>query len=134
MSKFAFRKKVAFAFVSEYNTVMSVKVRPRRTLPRAERQLRSKLNQLLDCKGVIRGTLAERARTCGKEGCKCVTKGEKHVSLYLVVREEGSYRQVYVPRSLESVVRQWVENYKKAKDLLEEISRLHYEKLRSREI
>ena len=134
MSKFAFRKWFAFGLVSAYNIVMSVKIRPRRTLPRAERQLRSKLNQLLDSKGVIRGTLAERARTCGKDGCKCVTKGEKHVSLYLVVREEGSYRQVYVPRSLESVVRHWVENHTKAKELIEEISRLYYEKLRSREI
>jgi hypothetical protein len=39
-----------------------------------------------------------------------------------------------VPRSLESVVRRWVENHVKAKELLEEISRLHYEKLRSRKI
>ena len=103
-------------------------------IPRAERHLRSELRRLLGNEGVIRGTLSERARTCGKEGCKCVTKGEKHVSLYLIVSEEGSYHQVYVPRSLESVVHHWVENHTKAKELIEEISRLYYEKLRSREI
>ncbi len=125
---------LALAEDSEHNTIMSEKKRPRNTLPPAERRLRSELKRLLNTAGVIRGTLAERERTCGKDGCKCVTKGEKHVSLYLVVSEEGEYRQVYIPRSLESVVRRWVENHVKAKELLEKISRLHYEKLRSRKI
>ncbi len=102
-------------------------------MSRAERDLRSRLTKLLHSDGVIRGTLAGRERTCGKPGCRCVTKGEKHAGLYLVVSEEGKYRQIFVPKAFEDDVRRWVESYANARTLLEEISKLHHEKLRNRE-
>jgi hypothetical protein len=100
----------------------------------AERHLRSELTRLLHSEGVIRGTLVLRERVCGKASCRCVTKGEKHVSLYLMVREGGKPRQVYVPKALEEKVRTWVGNHKKVRALLEEISVLHYKKLEKREL
>lgn len=102
-------------------------------MSKTERHLRSQLTKILHSEGAIRGSLAVRERACGKPGCRCVTKGEKHVSLYLVVCEEGKYRQVYVPRSFEELVRRWVQNHCKARKLLEDLSKLHYEKLRKRE-
>ncbi len=105
----------------------------RSALSRAERHLRSELARLASNEGVIRGTLATRERTCGKPSCGCITRGEKHVSLYLAVSVEGKYRQIYVPRAFEELVRRWVENHSKARELLEELSKLHYEKLRKRE-
>jgi len=102
-------------------------------MSKAERDLRSRLTKLLHSAGFIRGTLAVRERTCGKPGCRCVTKGEKHPALYLVLSEKGKYRQVFVPKAFEDVVRQWVESYADARALLEEISKLHHEKLRKRE-
>ena len=99
----------------------------------AERDLRSRLTRLLHASGVIRGSLAFRQRTCGNPGCRCVTRGKKHSGLYLVVSEEGKSRQVFVPKGLEDVIGKWVENYAEARALLEEISKLHYEKLRNRE-
>ena len=102
-------------------------------MSRSERNLRSKLTKLLHAEGVMRGSLLVRERTCGKPGCKCVTKGDKHVSLYVVVSESGRYRQVFVPRAFEETVRRWVQNHSKAKELLEEISQLHYKKLADRE-
>jgi hypothetical protein len=98
-----------------------------------ERELRSQLARLVHGSGLIRGTLAVRERTCGKPGCKC-TRGEKHVSLYLVAAYEGKSRQVFIPSALEQSVRLWVANYQKVRDLLEEISRLQYERIRKREI
>lgn len=98
-----------------------------------EREFRGRLAQLVHGAGLIRGTLAVRERTCGKANCRCA-RGEKHVSLYLVSREGGTYRQVFVPKELEDVVRLWVENHQKARDLLEGISRLHYERIRKREV
>jgi hypothetical protein len=62
-----------------------------------------------------------------------MTKGEKHTALYLVFRDEGKFHQIFVPRELHETVRQWVGNHKKARDLLEEISQIHCEKLRKRE-
>ena len=100
----------------------------------SERRLRSELTRVLHSQGVIRGNLSWRERTCGNSNCRCVTKGEKHRALYLVLSEEGKYRQVFVPKAFHEQVGAWVENHKKARDLLEEISRLHYEKLRKREV
>ncbi len=102
-------------------------------MSKAERHLRSELTKLLHAEGVLRGNLAIRERTCGKPGCKCVTKGEKHVALYVVFSDHGKYRQVFIPKALHEVVRRWVGNHSKARELLEDISRLHYEKLRKRE-
>jgi len=102
-------------------------------MSKAERDLRSRLTKLLHSDGVIRGSLAMRERTCGKSNCRCVTKGEKHAGLYLVVSEEGKQRQIFIPKAFEDDVRLWVEGYANARNLLEEISKLHHEKLRKRE-
>lgn len=98
-----------------------------------ERNARGRLAQLIHDGGLIRGSLVVRERTCGKPNCRCA-KGQKHASLYLVVCEEGKYRQVFVPKDLEHVVRLWVENHQKARGLFEEISRMHHERVRKREI
>jgi hypothetical protein len=58
------------------------------------------------------------ARTCGKAGCRCL-KGAKHVSLYLVVRQNNSAKMIYVPRALENTVRDWVENAREVKKMLD---------------
>ena len=102
-------------------------------MSKAERDLRSRLTKLLHAEGIIRGSLAVRERTCGKPGCRCVTKGKKHSALYLVLSEEGKYRQIFVPKAFQEIVRQWVESYAEARALLEEISKLHHEKLHKRE-
>jgi hypothetical protein len=102
-------------------------------MSKAERDLRSRLTKLLHSEAIIRGSLAMRERTCGKSGCRCVTKGEKHAGLYLVVSEEGKQRQIFVPKAFEELVRQWVKSYAAARALLEEISKLHHAKLRKRE-
>ena len=102
-------------------------------MSRRERDARGRLAQLIHDGGLIRGSLVVRQRTCGKPNCRCA-RGEKHASLYLVVSEEGKYRQVFVPKDLEQVVRLWVENHQKAKDLFEEISQMHHDRVRNREI
>ena len=102
-------------------------------MSKAERDLRSRLTKLLHSEAIIRGSLAMRERTCGKSGCRCVTKGEKHAGLYLVVSGEGKQRQIFVPKAFEGHVRHWVESYAKARTLLEEISKLQHKKLRKRE-
>jgi hypothetical protein len=106
---------------------------PRSRMSERERNARGRLAQLIHDGGLIRGSLVVRERTCGKANCRCA-KGQKHASLYLVVSEGGKYRQVFVPKELERVVRLWVENHQKARDLFEEISRMHHERVRKRGI
>jgi len=97
-----------------------------------ERQLRSAINQILSQRGLVHGTLIVRKRVCGKPTCRCVTKGQLHEGLYLIVTEAGKSRQMYVPRRWEPAVRQWIEQYAKARRLLDELSRLHWDKIRNR--
>jgi hypothetical protein len=40
---------------------------------------------------------------------------------------------MYVPRSWEAPVRQWIANYGQARQLMDELSRLHWEKIRDRQ-
>jgi hypothetical protein len=96
-----------------------------------ERRARSQLAQLLSQRGVIRGTLLLRKRRCGKANCRCV-EGQGHESLFLVVSEDGRTRQLFVPKDWESRVRLWVEDYHRARALLEEVSRIYWDKVRQR--
>jgi hypothetical protein len=105
---------------------------PRGKMAAAERQARSQLAQLVSQRGIVRGSLLLRRRVCGKAGCKC-TRGELHPSLYLVITEKGKTRQLYVPRDWEERVRRWVEDYHQARGLMEEVSRIYWDKVRQRQ-
>ena len=98
----------------------------------AERRARSQLAQLLSQRGVIRGTLLVRKRKCGKPNCRCA-QGEGHESLFLVISENGRTRQLYVPKDWEPRVRLWVEDYHRARELMEEVSRIYWDKVRNRQ-
>jgi len=97
-----------------------------------ERELRSRLAQLISSGALIRATLTVRERVCGKARCRCLT-GERHSSLYLVSRQDGQLRQLFVPKDLEAKVRQWVEQYQRAQELLEKISEIHWKRIQDRE-
>ena len=105
---------------------------PRTQMSARERELRSALNRILSQQGLIHGTLLTRKRVCGKGNCRCV-KGQLHESLYLVVTEGGKGRQMYVPRQWEAAVRQWIEQYTQARQLMDDLSRLHWDKVRHRQ-
>lgn len=104
---------------------------PRAKMSAAERRVRSQLAQLLSQRGVIRGTLLVRRRRCGKANCRCA-RGDGHESLFLVISENGRTRQLFVPKDWESRVRLWVEDYHRARVLLEEVSRVYWDKVRER--
>lgn len=89
-----------------------------------ERRIRSALAKLVSQQGILHGTLSLRQRVCGKPNCKCAD-GQKHEGLYLVVRHEGTTRQIYVPRERHHIVQQWVENYRKIRELMDELSDIY---------
>lgn len=97
-----------------------------------ERQARSALARLATQRGLLRGNLLERRRACGRPNCKCA-RGELHPGLYLVFSAGGKMQQLFVPKSWEARVRQWVADYHDTRRLLEEISHLYLGKLRQRE-
>lgn len=96
---------------------------------------RQKLLQRLSSLGpVLRASLIERFTQCGKPGCKCM-QGDKHgPAYYLAVSyAKGRTRQVYVPKSLQPLAAEWVQNYHQAMAVLEEISSINLELIRLKE-
>jgi hypothetical protein len=96
-----------------------------------ERGLRSAVNRLLSQHGVVHGTLIRRQKTCGKPNCRCA-KGHLHQSLCLVVTEGRRGRQLYIPAEWEDTVREWIKNYNKTRELMDDLSAVHWEKIRTR--
>ena len=104
---------------------------PRGKMSAQERRLRSELARLVSQYGVLHGTLIRRRRKCGRPGCRCA-KGEGHEGIYLIVTERGKPRQLYVPEEWAPTVERWIGAYQRGRDLLDEISGLHWDKVRNR--
>lgn len=109
--------------------------RARAQMSPRERELRSRLAQLINSLGLglARGTLTVREKSCGKPTCHCA-RGEKHRAPYLTASEEGKLRQLFIPLDIEEKARDWVDNYQRIRQLLEELSQLHWDKLKRREL
>ena len=103
----------------------------RREMSPEERRMRSRAAQILAGAGVLHGTLSERMQVCGKKNCAC-SRGEKHRTLVLTVRSGGEVQQIYIPRLLESLVRQWVDQDREVRDLLARLSAMHRDRLVAR--
>ena len=103
----------------------------RAKLSASERSFRSRMAQLASTRWFLRGTLSERAGTCGKPNCRCA-QGELHRSVYLVQSQGGKLRQICVPQAWQARVRQAVNDYRQMQALLEEISELEWKRLKER--
>lgn len=102
----------------------------RGSVPKNERTLRSRLHKLLNQKdGFIHGSIIRMARRCGNPNCKCTTKGQEHVSLYLGQTRKGKTKMKYISGSWETRIKRWVRNYKQASDLLEQVSEEGWQRL-----
>lgn len=93
-----------------------------------ERDVRSRAVRRVADEPLLRGSLVQMRRTCGKEGCHC-QQGEKHAALYLALRDQGKRRMIYIPPALEETVRAWVQNARDVDELLDLISAHSYQEL-----
>lgn len=107
---------------------------PRSVLSPAERRAYSRLRQLLGEPGVLRGTLVEMRRKCGKPTCRCARDPEaRHRAVILCVTVDGKRTSVYVPADWETRVRAWVERYGEIRGLLDQLSKASLTRLRTRQ-
>lgn len=105
----------------------------RLSLSGQERALYSKLRQLLNEPGLLRGNLVEMRRQCGKKTCRCQNDpADRHRSLYLGVSLNGKRRMIYIPAEWEDRVREWAARYAELRDLLEQISLKSLQRLQDR--
>ena len=87
----------------------------------ANRKARSALSKIVHDQGFVRGSIITMKRVCGNPNCRCA-KGQKHVSLYLSRSEGGRPKMLFIPKHYEAMVKRWIKNYRRVKELMEEIS------------
>jgi len=105
-------------------------IRVRRSL---EKKREKPLHRILTLAPWMEGTLVTTTRRCGKKNCACHRDGPKHPVVYVTWKEGGKTVSLYVPKGLETEVRVWVENYKRLKDLIREVSNIQRQIVRLRE-
>ena len=98
-------------------------------MPKAERELRSRLAKLVHEQPLLRGTLTVRQVTCGNPNCRCA-RGDKHEALYLTYGKAKKPYQVFIPRHLHDQVREWSKNYRSVLELVEQLCELSQEELK----
>ena len=92
------------------------------------------LKRLPPAQAILRGSLVERDKRCGKPGCKCANGPGHGPKYYLTVSYPKRKPEMdYVPAEFQEKVKEYLENYRKTKEILEEISEINRELLRRRE-
>lgn len=95
------------------------------------RQIDSRLKKLAAHQPILAASLVEIRRHCGNSRCHCLRQGSLHVGHNLTFKAEGRSRAVYVPKDLLKDVRSWIEEHRRLKRLLQEISQLTLALVRS---
>jgi hypothetical protein len=92
------------------------------------------LRQLPPLRSILRGSLIERYKRCGKPGCKCVDGPGHGPKYYLSVSYPGMRPQMdYVPQESHGQALEFLANYQRTREILEEICEINRELLRRRE-
>ncbi len=99
--------------------------------PASLKRRRARLaSRLPDVEQLLRGSLVERYKKCGKASCHCADDVGHGPAYYLsVTLAPGKTRSYYVPPQLKSRVSQYLRNHHKLRELLKEIIGLNQELL-----
>src|SRR5438477_7400681 len=91
------------------------------------------MRQLPPLQAILRGSLIERYKRCGKPGCKCARGPGHGPKYYLSVSFPGLRPQMdYVPQEYYAQASEFLANYHRARQILEEICEINRELLRRR--
>ena len=99
------------------------------------RQIKRKLKMLHDKMSnlgpIMRGTVVLLGSTCGNPRCKCA-RGEKHPQYYFSVNIGKKTKMMYLGKQKRIEAEQYSNNYKMLWDIIEEMTLLNFELLKSK--
>ena len=92
------------------------------------------LRQLPSLKALLRGSLIERYKRCGKPGCRCA-QGPGHGPKYYLSVSFPKRRPLmeYVPQDQSDEVEEFLDNYRRAKAIVDKICEINFQLLHRRE-
>lgn len=76
-------------------------------------------------KNLMRGTIVETRRSCGKSSCICVREGKKHEGRSLSVNLEGKTRWIHLDEEREAQAQKLTHNYRRLWDLLDRLTEVN---------
>ena len=98
------------------------------------RRRRKLLSSLPPLERILRGSLIERYKRCGRPGCHCANDRGHGPKLYLSVSVSGERPQMdYVPSASHAQVSEFLANFHNVREMLNEICAINTELLRRRE-
>ena len=107
----------------------------RQTSVALRRRRRQLLRHLPPLDRLLRGSLIERYKPCGKRGCKCAHGPGHGPKYYLSVSHYGRQPQMdYIPQDYQSQASECLANYHRLRQILDEICAINHELLRRREV
>jgi len=81
--------------------------------------------RLAEIEEVLRGSVVLMKRRCTYARCRTCAAGERHPTWVLTVNQKGKTQTVYVGKPRLAEARRMVENYRRAKALLEDVAQIN---------
>jgi hypothetical protein len=97
-----------------------------------ERRRQRLLQDLPPLDQILRGSLFQRSIRCGKSSCHCAEGGGHPVWCVGVSLKQGKTVQLSLPQELVPVARDWIRNYDRLWQFIEDVSAINRELLRQR--
>lgn len=80
---------------------------------------------------VIKGSIIEYKRFCGKKNCVCARTNVPHASLFLSFKYQGKTRLIPIKEHQIPKIKASISNYKQLKAAIDELARINAELLRA---
>ena len=103
--------------------------RLRQSLVQLVNEMKRMVESFFSDRPVIKGTVYELRRRCGKPGCKCA-KGQLHARMVVSASEKGKTRLRVIPRGFLVEVQQKVRRYQDLRRIRVRLVAIHRQMLR----
>ena len=121
-----------------YNLINSYMTSPKKTTTRPLSYLMKRRKVLVErltllSPDIIRGSLIETYKRCGKKGCKCAEGRGHGPKYYLSISQAGGRPKMeYVSKEDQKKFQRHLSNFRKVKAILEEITKINLEILKKK--
>ena len=82
---------------------------------------------------VIKGSVYEMKRFCGKASCSCAKRKRPHKSLFLSFSYKGKTRLVPIKKDQVAEIKRDIRDYRELKAAIDELARINAELLRGKD-
>ncbi len=91
------------------------------------------LTKIKSLDNVIKGSIIEMKRYCGKKNCKCAKTKTPHKSLFLSFKYEGKTRMIPIKKEQIPEIKSRISSYKELKSAIDKLAMVNAELLRFEE-